>query len=58
MPVTYDIETDYLYNKAKEDTLKSVISEMLQDPSMTIEKIAKFTRTSVDFIQKIRNELK
>lgn len=57
MPITYDIETDYLYNKAKDDTRRAIISEMLKDPAMTVEKIAKFTHTSVDFVQKIKRNL-
>lgn len=58
MPITYDIETDYLYNKAKVDTRRAIILNMLRDPSMTTERIAEFTGTSVDFVQKIRSESK
>lgn len=46
------IEQDYLYNKAKEET----IAEMLKDPSLTLEKIASFTKTSVAYVKQVRDE--
>lgn len=65
MPITYDIEQDYLYNKAynkayseaKEETLKETINEMLKDPSLTLEKIASFTKTSIEFVKQVKDEL-
>ena len=52
MPITYDIKEDYLYKQAK----KEIIEEMLKDPSLTMDKIAKFTKTSIEFIKQIKNE--
>lgn len=53
MPITYDIEQDYLYNKAK----KNIIKNMLDDASLTIEKIAYFTDTSAEFVKEVQDEL-
>ncbi len=53
MPITYDIETDYLYNKAKEQ----VIANLLDQTSMSIEQIAKAVEVSVDTVIKVKNSL-
>ena len=58
MPMTYDIETDYLYNKGKDDTRWTIITEMLKDPAMTVGKIAKFTHTSADLVKEVSHSLK
>ena len=70
MPITYDIEQDYLYNKAynkayniayaeaTKEAKKGTIIEMLKDPSLTLEKIASFTKTSVKFVKQVQEELK
>jgi len=52
MPITYDIKDDYLYKQAKKET----IEEMLKDPSLTVEKIAQFTKTSIEFVKQVENE--
>ena len=54
MPITYDIKEDYLYQQAK----KEIIEEMLKDPSLSMEKIAQFTKTSIEFVKQIKDELK
>lgn len=68
MPITYDITKDGLFLegvKAGEKrgeklgadrALKSVITEMLQDPTMTVEKIARFTKVSPEYVRKIREQ--
>lgn len=56
MPITYDIEQDYLYNKAYNKAKEETIAEMLKDPSLTLEKIASFTKTSVSFVKQVRDE--
>lgn len=64
MPITYDIETDYLYQKgiAKgvekgievgEQKLKSVIREMAKNPALSLEQIARYTLTSVSYVQEV-----
>jgi hypothetical protein len=62
MPITYNVETDYLYNKGIEKGLekrtRQMIIDMLSDPSMTVEKIASFARTSVDFVLNIKEEFR
>lgn len=58
MPISYDIETDYLYKKAKDATKRDIILEMLKDTSMTNKKIAMFTKTSEEYVRMIREENK
>jgi len=66
MPITYDIKTDGLYKEGKregkregrKEGKKETIIEMLKDPSMSEEKIAKFTKTSLAFVRKVREEMK
>ena len=53
MPITYDIETDYLYNKAK----GKIIANMLEQTSLTIEQIAKLAEVSVDTVIQVKNTL-
>lgn len=61
MPLTYDIESDYLYKKGIEKGIekgiKAAITEMLSDPSLTVEQIARFTKTSVEYVLKVEKEL-
>jgi hypothetical protein len=60
MPITYNIESDYLYKKAYKKAVKEeeemTILEMLKDPTFTIEKISQFTRTTIEYVQKIKTE--
>lgn len=62
MPITYDIATDYLYNKGIEkgieEGIKLTIREMASDPTMTLEQIARFTRTSVEYVKRVIRESK
>lgn len=70
MPITYNIKTDGLYKEGIKDGKregkiegikegkKETIIEMLKDPSMSEEKIAKFTKTSLAFVRKIREEMR
>ena len=54
MPITYDIETDYLYLKGKE----KVIINLLEQTSMTVEEIAKVAEVSVETVLKVKESLK
>ena len=62
MPITYDIEQDSLYKEGVERGIErkaiQVIQEMLKDPSLTVDKIAQFTGTSVELVEQVRTELK
>jgi len=66
MPITYDINTDGLYKVGKREGKregkiegkKETIIEMLKEPAMSEEMIAKFTRTSVAFVRKVKEEIK
>lgn len=58
MPITYDIEKDFLYKRgvssgAEKKTIQ-VIQEMLKDLSLTTEQIAKYTGTSVEYVEEVR----
>ena len=60
MPVTYDIEQDSLYQEGVERGIErktiQVIQEMLKDPSLTVDKIAQFTGTSVEFVERVKKK--
>lgn len=62
MPIAYDIKTDYLFNKGIEQGIeqgiKLAIKEMSSDPGMTVEQIAHYTRTSVEYIKQVIRESK
>ena len=51
MPITYDIETDYLYNKAK----GKIIANLLKQTPLTVEQIAKLAEVSVDVVIDVKN---
>ena len=55
MPITYDIETDYLYNKGIEKNRKQLILNMLEQTTLTIEQIAKIAETSLDVVMQVKN---
>ena len=56
MPITYDIEQDSLYQEGIEQGKKFIIAKMLKNPSLTVDKIAQFTGTSVEFVEQVRRE--
>ena len=56
MPITYDIETDYLYNKGIENARKQLILNMLEQTSLTLEQIAKVAETSLDVVIQMKNK--
>ena len=62
MQITYDIETDYLYNKGIEkgieEGIKRTILEMSADSTMSVKQIARFTKTSVDYVEQVIRESK
>ena len=57
MPITYDINTDYLYNKGIERGIERVVINLLERTSMTIEEIAHAAGISVDTVIQIRNSI-
>ena len=68
MPITYDIKTDGLYKEGrkegkregkqegKQEAVKEIIIEMLKDPALSLEKIARFARVSPSYVQQIQKE--
>jgi len=61
MPITYDIETDYLYNKGIEKGIERekiiIIKKALTKKKLTIEEIADLADVSVDMVITIRSQL-
>lgn len=59
MPITYDIENDYLFNKGIKEGMEQktdqMILDMLEDRSLTLEMIAKFSRTSIKYVEQLRD---
>lgn len=53
MPITYDVKKDFLYNQGKQEEKRLTILEMCNDPSLTVEQIARFTRTSIEYVQEV-----
>ncbi len=65
MGLTYDITKDYLYQEGlaegeekRREEKKEVITEMLKDGSLTLEKIASLTKVSVDYVKQVEKEIR
>ena len=58
MPITYDIEQDSLYKEGLEQGKRLIILEMLKDATLTPGKIAQFTGTSIEFVERVKKEPK
>lgn len=54
MPITYDIETDYLYNKGKEKGIRA----MLLNTQLSKEVIAQAMEVPLALVQKISKEVR
>jgi DNA-directed RNA polymerase subunit F len=57
MPISYDVETDYLYKKGIEKKNIDVICQLRQEGS-SIEYIAKIVRLSPEQVRQILDNLK
>lgn len=58
MPITYDVEKDFLYKRGVERKTIQVIQEMLKDGSLANEQIARFTGASVKYVDEVKRGLK
>jgi len=70
MPITYDIDTDYLYNKGVEKGVEKGIQEgiekgiekliinLLRNSSMSPEEIARTTKIPLEKVLEIKNSIK
>ncbi|MEM7109040.1 MAG: hypothetical protein AAF519_12505, partial [Bacteroidota bacterium] len=62
MPITYNIETDYLYNRGIERGIEqekaTVIKKALIKKKLTVAEIADLADVSIDFVLSIQSELK
>ena len=61
MPITYDIDTDYLYNKGikkgMEKGMEELIVNLLQNSSMSSEEIAKVTKVPLEKVIEIKESI-
>ena len=57
-----NITEDYLYQegitRGREEEKRGLIVEMLNDGTLTVEKIASFAKVSVEHVEQIEKELK
>jgi hypothetical protein len=70
MPIKFDIETDELYIKGYEEGLRlaeeqlvrnykyEVVSRMLRDGELPLEKIAQYVKVTIEFVQQVKKEIK
>ena len=62
MGLTYNITKDYLYQegmtKGREEEKRGLITDMLKDGTLTIEKIAGLANVPVEYVKQIAIELK
>lgn len=61
MPITYDIETDYLYKQGIERGVEQnkhlTVKKALLKKKLTIEEIAELMEVSIDFVLSVQSEL-
>lgn len=57
MPITYDIDTDYLYKKGMEKGIEKLVINLLQNSSMSPHKIAEVTKVPLDKVLLIKNSM-
>ena len=58
MPVSYDITTDYLYNRGIEKGKVAFVSSLLISTDFDTTKIALLVGVDTDFVEKVKKELK
>ncbi len=62
MGILYDVTKDYLYQQGREQGQRSmqhqIIVTMLEDETLSFEKIAAFAHVPVEYVQQIAEELK
>jgi hypothetical protein len=58
MGILYDITEDYLYQEGKRKEKEELITEMLKDGTLTIEKIASLTKVPLDYVKQVAQDLK
>ena len=57
MPIEFDISKDVVYQKGKLEAKKTMITEMLKDGSLPLEKIAAYASVTVDEVVAIQQEI-
>ena len=65
MPITYNISTDYLYNKGIEDGIAEgmekknldVVRKALSNQKLSVEEIAELADVSIDFVLSVQSEM-
>ena len=57
MPFEFDIETDVIYQRGKQEGREEMINEMLRDGALPLEKIAAYAGVSVDDVKQLQQQL-
>ena len=57
MPFEFDIESDVVYKRGKQEGQDEMIAEMLRDGALSLEKIAAYAHVSVDYVRQIQQKL-
>ncbi len=58
MGILYNISEDYLYQEGRKKEKEELVTEMLKDGTLTIEKIASLARVPVEYVKQVASELK
>ena len=57
MPFEFDIESDIVYKRGRQEERDEMIAEMLRDGALSLEKIAAYAHVSVDYVRQIQQKL-
>lgn len=57
MPFEFDIETDVIYQRGKKEGKEEMVSMMLRDGALSLEKIAAYANVSVDYVKQLQQKL-
>lgn len=57
MPFEFDIESDVVYQRGKEEGKEEMINEMLRDEALPLEKIATYASVSIDYVKQLQQKL-
>ena len=57
MPFDFDIEDDVIYQRGRKEEKEKIVSEMLRDGALPVEKIASYAGVSLDYVQQLQQKL-
>jgi predicted HTH domain antitoxin len=58
MAITYNITKDYFYQQGQQEMQRKKIVTMLEDKTLSLEKIAEFAHVPLEYVQQVAEELK